>query len=131
MEFGKFLFLYLLGRNVDYFVYKRILDNVIDENDDEDEKDGEPRAYPDEKAGNRMRRALARSDTRDAAENELYDALPIYTKEAVGGGKAAEAGLAAVADRGAGGPSAPFRNGGARPKGGTAVQETDFGGKQK
>ena len=129
MEFGKFLFLYLLGRNVDYFVYKRILDNVIDEDDDEDEKDGEPRAYPDEKAGNRMRRALARSDTRDAAENELYDALPVYTKDAVGGGGGKPAGAAAAAEAGAGGPSAPFQNGGARPKDG-ALQETDFGGKK-
>ena len=26
MDFGKFLFLYMLGRNIDYFIFKIILD---------------------------------------------------------------------------------------------------------
>lgn len=30
MEFGKFLFLYLLGRNLEYFAYKQILELVMD-----------------------------------------------------------------------------------------------------
>jgi len=30
MHFGKFLFLYLLGRNVDFYVYKRVLDAAVE-----------------------------------------------------------------------------------------------------
>ncbi len=31
VDFGRFLFIYLLGRNVDYFSYKRILDFMVEE----------------------------------------------------------------------------------------------------
>ena len=43
MDFGKFLFLYLLGRNVEYLVYRRVLDAVVEADtaaDGEDSDDG-------------------------------------------------------------------------------------------
>jgi hypothetical protein len=44
MCFGKFLFIYLLGKNVDFFTYKRILDITIANN--EDNNDGGPDIDP-------------------------------------------------------------------------------------
>ena len=49
MEYGKFLFLYLLAQNVDYFTFKRILDQALLQygsrlqafRDDEDDDSGE------------------------------------------------------------------------------------------
>jgi hypothetical protein len=55
MPFGKFLFIYLLGKNVDYFTYKRILDIAIANNEDND--DGGPDIKEDNvRGGSRLNR---------------------------------------------------------------------------
>ena len=84
MEFGKFLFLYLLGRNVDYFAYKRILDLVLNDDDcngngnnagGEESGGGDPSAPVREEsagsAGEALRRQISRPDVMDAAEGEI------------------------------------------------------------
>ena len=52
MDFGKFLFLYMLARNTEYFVYKAILDKVMEENDNSDE----PKIADDLSKGGHLRR---------------------------------------------------------------------------
>ncbi|TRY71650.1 hypothetical protein TCAL_03129 [Tigriopus californicus] len=72
MEFGKFLFIYLLGRNVEFFAYKRILDLIA-------ELHQEDQPYINEEAQNRgsnLQRQLSKSNVKDVSTNELYGPLP-------------------------------------------------------
>lgn len=72
MEFGKFLFIYLLGRNVEFFAYKRILDLIV-------ELDQEDQPYINEepsKRGSNLQRQLSKSNVKDVSTNELYGPLP-------------------------------------------------------
>lgn len=55
MEFGKFLFLYLLARNTEYFVYKSILDRVM--RDEAKDDSGGPRIKDDLSKGGHLRRS--------------------------------------------------------------------------
>ena len=52
MDFGKFLFLYLLAKNTEYFVYKSILDEVLKDGDSE----GGPKIADDLSKGGHLRR---------------------------------------------------------------------------
>ena len=65
MEFGKFLFLYLLGRNVEYFVYKQVLDATLD-------SESSPRS--------KLCQQMSTSDIRDAGNEEVT--LPSYMANA-------------------------------------------------
>ena len=66
MCFGKFLFLYLLGRNVEYFVYKQVLDATL-------ESDSAPRT--------RFTQQMSKSDVQDTGSEEL-SSLPRYMANA-------------------------------------------------
>ena len=68
MEFGKFLFLYLLGRNLEYFVYKQVLERTLEE------EESSPRA--------KLSQQMSTSDIRDAGNEELGVTLPSYMANA-------------------------------------------------
>ncbi len=82
MDFGKFLFLYLLGRNVDYFAYKQILDLVLKEQEEEEESDydgdDDSSCSPSAPscAKEVLRRAMSQPGVEDAGFDEIV--LPRY-----------------------------------------------------
>lgn len=78
MDFGKFLFLYLLGQNVEYFIFQRILNAVSEGNSNLGDASA-PRIISASKANN-LSRELSRSDVHDTGIDEVHDEdiLPKY-----------------------------------------------------
>lgn len=75
MSFGQFLFLFLLGKNVDYFVYKAILDMVNKTAPEEDAGTGlgyEEESYPIERrTPGSFEKQMSAVGCRDSCDGEI------------------------------------------------------------